>query len=479
MEISKSELLLYYKRKQIQEAIAEHCLNKEVTGSINGEQFSKRPDTIQYPADILESVKQGITSFHCSEELWRNVSQLSPEQTRKQLDDLRIGWDLVLDIDCKELEYSKIAADLIVQALKYHSTNAISVKFSGNHGFHIAVPYESFPQEVLGKETRLLFPEAPRVIANYLKEMIKDHLKEKILELDKNADNVAKRFGKTIEDIGGPDLDPFKVLDIDTILISSRHLYRAPYSFNEKSGLVSVPIDPLRILDFDRKQAISRNILVDNRFRFIDRAKSKENEAKQLFIQAYDLESRKLDKQRYDELSKATVYKKDFDEFSEEIPEQYFPPCIQSIFKGMEDGKKRAVFILINFLKSCNWPHDKIDERLRQWNDVNKEKLRENYLVGQLRYQKQNKEKILPPNCDNTMYYKDLHICCPDTICNKIKNPVNYSIRKMKSIAYVQRENSVKRRTLTEQEKEQRRAVREEHKRFRDEMRKRKEENKE
>jgi len=415
---------MYYKRRAIQEAIVENCVDKEVIGSYGGTGFGKRPDVIQYPAEILEGVKQGITSFHCSEELWNDVLKLNVSMNRKQLDQIRKGWDLVLDIDCDNLEYSKIAADLLIQALKFHSINAISVKFSGNHGFHIGVPYESFPKEVLGKETRLLFPEAPRVVANYLKEMIRDHLKEKILEIDSSLHN--KKF------------DPFDVLEIDTILISSRHLYRAPYSFNEKSGLVSLPIDPSKVLSFNKKTAISKEVLVDSRFRFLDNSKCRENEAKQLFVQAFDYNSKKLEKERYKQISEETKgrWKIDFEDFQESIPEEFFPPCIKKIFLGLEDGKKRALFILINFLKSVNWPYDKIEQRIYSWNKVNKEQIRENYLVGQLRYQKHNKDKILPPNCENSMYYKDLGICCPDNLCNKVKNPVNYSIRKVKYLNF-------------------------------------------
>lgn len=473
MPISKSELLLYYKRKPIQQAIVEHSGNKEVIGSYGGEGFSKRPDIIQYNAEILEAVKQGITSFHCSEELWENVLQLSPTLSRKELDNLRQGWDLVLDIDCNELEYSKIAADLLVKAFKYHSVNVVSVKFSGNHGFHIGVPFESFPKTVniKGKEieTKLLFPEAAREIAEYLKVMIREHLKEKILEFDKGIENVAKRFGKNKEEIGGDNFDAFSVLEIDTILISSRHLYRTPYSFNEKSGLISIPIDPNRIMDFDKKQAISKNVLVDEKFKFLDRTKAKENEAKQLFVQAFDLEMDKIEKEKYKQITEGVKgrWKVDFDEFEQSVPEQFFPPCIKLILRGLIDGKKRSLFILINFLKSVNWPYDKIEERIKQWNKVNKETLRENYIVGQLRYQKHNKEKILPPNCDNMMYYKDLGVCNPENLCNKIKNPVNYSIRKIRYISF---EEKASRGKLTEQEKQQRRKIREEQKKFKEEM---------
>ena len=123
------------------------------------------------------------------------------------------------------------------------------------------------------------------------------------------------------------------------------------------------------------------------------------------------------------------------DEITVKIPEQLFPPCIQKIKKGLEDGKKRAIFILINFLASCNWSYDDIEEYLVEWNKNNKESLREVYWKGQLRYARMHNKKILPPNCDNKMYYKDLQICCPDNVCTKTKNPVNYAVRKMRFLS--------------------------------------------
>jgi len=112
------------------------------------------------------------------------------------------------------------------------------------------------------------------------------------------------------------------------------------------------------------------------------------------------------------------------------IPEQFFPPCITNILKGLEDGKKRSLFILTNFLTSVGWNHDDIEKLLRKWNKKNNEPLREVSIIGQIRYHKQQKKRILPPNCQNAMYYKDFSVCKPDQLCNKIKNPVQYSKRK-------------------------------------------------
>ena len=99
---------------------------------------------------------------------------------------------------------------------------------------------------------------------------------------------------------------------------------------------------------------------------------------------------------------------------------------------GLEDGKKRALFVLVNFLTSVGWSYDQIDGLLKKWNENNPEPLREVYLLGQVRYHKQNKKKVMPPNCENKAYFKDMQICKPDTLCGMIKNPVNYAIRKGK-----------------------------------------------
>ena len=81
-------------------------------------------------------------------------------------------------------------------------------------------------------------------------------------------------------------LQPFTFLDIDTVLISSRHMYRMPYSFNEKSGLVSIPIAEDSILSFTKMQALPQNVKVTN-IPFIER-NVKPNQATKLFIQAFD-----------------------------------------------------------------------------------------------------------------------------------------------------------------------------------------------
>jgi len=181
--VDLSTSLSYYKRPEICKAIVEAATDKEIAVKFGDKGFGKRPDILQFSNDVLEFAKQGVTSFHSSEELWSNPLRLSPSLKRKELDDIRKGWDLVLDIDCKRWEYSVFAADLLYKALKQHGIDCTGIKFSGNHGFHLAVPFEAFPEMIYEKETRELFPEVPRRVAEYLQEVIRKKLSKAILAI--------------------------------------------------------------------------------------------------------------------------------------------------------------------------------------------------------------------------------------------------------------------------------------------------------
>lgn len=487
--ITLSQILKLYKREDIQNAIIENAQDKEIAIKFGDSGFGKRPDILKYPNDVLELAKQGATSFHASEELWRNPLQLDPIMKKMDVEELRIGWDLVLDIDCPIWKLAKITTWLMIKSLSELGVKSISLKFSGNKGFHIGVPFEAFPKEVNGVLTSSLFPEAPRSIATYLLDYISsNHIKisgdnevsfgnkfkasfSRLKELtSKDADELTKKHCSNCHKIIGKNkkedieficpncersiknpsefmkcpkcnvlmrkikqkksicscgsnnyyrrFNALSIIEVDTILISARHLYRMTYSFNEKSGLVSVPINPKNVLDFRKSVARPENIRV-SKFKFLDRSNVMENEAKEIIVQALDFNTK-----REEDVKKKNI---DYEELTEAIPEQFFPPCIQGILKGVQDGRKRSLFILTNFLRSVGWSYDQIENKMREWNKKNPESLREVLIVGQIRYHKQKGKKILPPNCANSMYYKDFRVCLPDNLCGRIKNPVNYA----------------------------------------------------
>jgi len=509
--LTLSQTLSYYKRRDVQKLILEQAANKEI-GVRFGDSFGKRPDVLFYENDIFESAKKGCTSFHCSEELWSNPLSLNANLRRNELDNLRSGWDLILDIDCPYWNFSKLTTYIFIKALKDHGIDSVTVKFSGGKGFHIGVPFEAFPEKVLGKDTKDIFPEGPRKITEYLLHYITENLiavdkmnnsvrfgkinvswdkllkdiekSEKDLTITKcekchrkqqvekaqdslieyvcpNCENhikdVDKRFmacpkcnrlmekqqaRKILCECGSDkfkqELDLKSILNVDTVLISSRHMYRMPYSLHEKTGLVSVPFDIKHILKFDKSEGDVRTF---KPYKFLDRENAKRGEAEGLFRKAFDYIPEKISK-RNDDIRKAFIKEKNMSssggmpEDTTAIPEEYFPPCIKKINAGLEDCKKRGLLVMINFLSSCHWEYEKIEEYVMKWNERNKpDQLRETYVRGQLRYYKQqaaqNKEKMIAPNCDNKGYMIDTQFCNPDGLCRNIKNPVQYAKKKL------------------------------------------------
>ena len=160
--ISKKDTLSFYKNPIVQQIIFEESRNKEISFRY-GETFGKRPNTISSPKELIVEASKGMTSIHVSEQTWFNPLDVKGTQE---------GWDLILDIDCKVFEYAKITTDIIVKYLKFLGCECF-VKFSGNKGFHIAVPYEYFPRIINGKPLKEMFPYAPRKIATFIQEKTK------------------------------------------------------------------------------------------------------------------------------------------------------------------------------------------------------------------------------------------------------------------------------------------------------------------
>ena len=245
------------------------------------------------------------------------------------------------------------------------------------------------------------------------------------MQLEGNDFNkIMQKTGRKAEEIRGVDLETGEIylnaepfLAIDTILISPRHLFRAPYSLHEKSGLASIPVDTEKIPEFRKEEAAPEKVKIQHSF--LEKGAAAPGEARDLVMQAFDFQQ-----ETRREHAKA---EKEFIIPETALPEKYFPPCIKCILKGLEDGRKRAVFVLINFLRCSGWEYEDIEKRLEEWNKKNKELLRDAYWKSQLRYHRQQKKMVLPPNCGNKAYYQDMRCCFPDARCRKIKNPVNYA----------------------------------------------------
>ena len=503
---------VYYSQASVKKAIFEFSKNRECIPRYF-EGFGNRPDNFQYEGDILEQVKKGATSFHCSEELWSDPLEISTELSKKEFDELRIGWDLLLDVDSPYLEYSKIYTRLLIDALKLHGIENVGVKFSGGKGFHLIIPWKAFPKKVYNQNTKDMFPEWPKIICQYLSEIIQSRLVDEILQ-DDSLKQLAQKTGKKEQDLvlreckscnrpvtkkylitwyceyckkeltnldgtynnrkkpKCPDcrrelidksrkeiyycefcnlnsqknpemfeekerIATEKLIDADLVLVAPRHLFRMPYSLHEKTSLVSVVIDKNKVKDFQIKDAKPFKSEIKNYY-----PNAKPEEAKELLLQALDWKEQKEKSEKSIEERKSSISstnppfnsrnKKpgDFKKIEMQNPsEDIFPPCIRILLKGLQgDGRKRALFILINFFKSIGLQDNEIEKRINEWNEKNQQPLKKGYIQSQLSWYKRNKQ-VMPPNCDKPNY-RDLAICKPDELCRQIKNPVNYAVKK-------------------------------------------------
>lgn len=399
---------LYYSRKDIQDAIFNFSVNREVVPRFF-EGFGKRPDSLQYTSDIFEMVKKGATSFHVSQEIWKDPLQISTGMNEAQLNSLRTSWDLLIDIDSKYLDYSRIMAELIIKVLNFHKVKNIGIKFSGSKGFHILIPSKAFPKKIGECLTKDMFPEWPRIVTKYIFSMIEKDLITRISELE--------RPNKYIK-----DFQASKEVVPDLVLVSSRHLFRAPYSLHEKTSLASVVFPPEKIKEFDFRSADPMKVKIMD---FLP--KVKDGEASELLISALDWSKEKnpAKKEPREELAFKPIK-------MEKLSESHFPPSVRKILQGVGDGRKRSLFVLINFFRSIGIEKDELETRIESWNKKNQVPLKEGYIKAQLDWSFRNKI-VLPPNFDKD-YYKGIGIS-PSEEEIRLKNPVNYVKKKYFSSA--------------------------------------------
>src|SRR3989344_3415884 len=424
------DLMKYYSNKKVQEILLKTSKDREVSARFQ-DAFGKRPDILQFGNDILEFVKKGATSFHFSEEHWSNPLTLSPGMTKSRLDNLRIGRDLILDID-GPLEFSKITAHLIVEALQFHDVENLTVKFSGNKGFHIAVPFNAFPDKVDNKKTKDLFPDGPRTIASYLKEMIKDMLAAELIK-KYSVEEILKKTKKQKEDIlynicpkcnliiEEKTKMEYKCNKCGTKEESDVEEYdECPYCKGPRTKDKKRIIKCLNCgLDDNKEDAKPENVSFNEKFL----SECSDGEASKLIIQAFDW-NKKLPQ-------RDIKIQKQYPDITQKISMELFPHSIKKGLMGIEDGRKRFLFVLLNFLRSLNYDYDEIEKIIEEWNKKNREPLKEGYIRSQIMWHKRQ-NKVLPPNYSNKAYYDDIGLK-PQENELKFKNPVNYSLSLFRS----------------------------------------------
>lgn len=434
----------YYSNESVLRQIASASQGREAVGTYPGGQYDSRPNIIQYPSDVAQLVRKGVSSFHVSVERWSMPMAL----TNENHDLLRTGWDFLIDIDSRlGWEDSRIAAELICDLLESYGVRSYGIKFSGRRGFHIIVPWEAFPPVVDGKLLKLDYPRVPRILAAFIREKIRDRLMERLAER-----HSLKELLSSLESPPSK-LDPYMFVEVEKDW-GARHLFRAPYSFNEKTWMVSIPLERKHLASFSLEDAKPENAAKSSVpfIRFPGTNSSPhiggpvklqnglsapltappEYEAETLLLEALDWNA----VHGAEKAPGPSAAPKEF-AYKEKIPEEYFPPCIKLILAGLKDGKKRSIFTLINFLRICNWSWEEIQAALNSWNEKNTPRLPMNTILSQIRWSQHQTRKISPANCGHDHFYVSIGVCQPDRICKQggekiaIKNPVVYPLKAM------------------------------------------------
>jgi len=411
--MNRQQILEYYSRGEIIDEMIRNAKEREIAGAFIDGSYDQRPNILQFPTDVVQMVKKGVTSFHFSVEHWKNPMQL----IREKYQELRIGFDFIMDIDSKlGLDDARIAAEMICGLLKKYGIKNYGIKFSGRRGFHLCIPWESFPKEIDYKQLAEIYPRIPRILAGFVRNKISESLMKELIKR-----KGAKQLIEILEE--PPEkLNPFYFVEVEKDW-GNRHMFRAPYSLNEKTWLVSLPIKENQLKDFSPEIAKPEKVKIGEDF-----FKGEENEAENILIEALDWNAMQE--------KEITKKPKRMINWEMKVPEEFFPPCMKLILSGLSDGRKRSIFTLTNFLRMMNWQWPEIEERVMEWNKKNKQELQRNIVLGQLRWNQAN--QMNPANCDSDLFYKGIGICKPDEICKKgtnniaIKNPINYPFRKMK-----------------------------------------------
>jgi hypothetical protein len=458
----------FYSRADIQERILHFSKNREIGVMFDG-YFGKRPDVIENYFDIKTLVNKGVRSFHSSEERWLNPLMLGGEKKPQDRDGNRLGWDLILDLDGVSFEYSQIVGKLLVDYFTSIEVHNVSVKFSGNKGFHLAIPFEAFSKFNGLNETRLLFPDVAKKMAMYLMYHLRGKISKTILDKEGGIENISKMYDIPMDELVNKDegsyfFDFMKVIEIDTILITSRHLFRMPYSFNEKSGLVSIPIHKDRVMEFTKDEAKPENVdpskYIEFEFLYYDPKYGKDGDVllhiieqpdddsftgeSGTYIDSGDLEEKisLIQNRKRESMGKMILASGgEVFEIDGTVEMKDFPETIKfALAHSFLDGKKRGLFLLLTYLTSINWTYDQIEDVIKTWNSAQEEPLKPNYVKAQITWFKAQPGKISPPKFNNDNYFR--HIGITDEVIQKdriafknvtIRTPLHHSFTFLKT----------------------------------------------
>lgn len=186
--------------------------------------LSEHPIVLDSAAAFDRALASGATAFYCS--YWRYPGQ---DFSRP------IGHDLVWIVRARRggLEFAKMVIAWVTEALAEDGISEPWVKYSGQLGFDLLIPFEAIPPEAWAGD-RYALTDLQRGLTN----SIVSYLTERRSSIRVNG------VSSFLEIKQGTD----------TCLLSElrvrRGLLLAPMSLNPESGLVSVPVAPDEVAEF-------------------------------------------------------------------------------------------------------------------------------------------------------------------------------------------------------------------------------------
>jgi len=415
-----------YSNKEIRELLYNFFSHREVMVR-TAQNKVIRPAPVINEADIMALVNIGAISFHAS------IDKYDQERIGEGTYNI-VGRDLVVDIDIKYLpkdlgyEHPYELAKEIVKVMYDHVLSrmhckSLWIKYSGNRGFHIVIPYEEIPKTILGlpfNEYALVFHRSLLLLLKYIAY---SYLEDSVL--------MDTRETVTSEDI----------VDIDLQIASPRHMIRAPYSVHEKTGLVSVVVPIKGLMSFDIESAkppideiiplpseyIENNEFIEDILVYTFIVSSSEFRLENVFR---ELSLKKLAKKIR---TRHAYYRKKLSKINYE---DIYPPCVRRMLEGLEDGRKRSLFHLTTFFKAIGLPADEVLLKLKEWNQKNKEPLSDKMIEYTVKYHYDENRKYLPYSCQRIKEEFGDTICKPDKYCKlyQVKHPLSYFYKRLRDI---------------------------------------------
>lgn len=129
------------------------------------------------------------------------------------------------------------------------------------------------------------------------------------------------------------------------------------------------------------------------------------------------------------------------EEFPKEVIIAAFPPCIKELYDTTKSGHHISHigrFALTSFLVSSGMTPENVIDLFRSLSDFNERMTR--YQVEHIAGERGTRTKYIPPRCDTLRTHGICH--STEEICKRIRHPLAYYKRKLKTMRPVTTENS-------------------------------------